>query len=925
MKLLKTLLVRILNFIPYFIFWGWNIPFLVIAYFGILPVLGLAIFEAGFTGEMPLDFILTMGVLLVLPLVCTAVGVFKFYRRRWDLLRWFYGFEAPLVLLAGIRLFVLRDLPLANTYLLLTLVSCILAYGINLIGSVEARRPTLAWAQLTWNSLMMLMGGYVGLILAFYIPPSAKALLVGLWEFLLDFISFSWVRDFSGYSIDVWTLFFLPLSLGLFVLTSVVFLAMPIAVSGLYLESGWRGIQSFSRRYGWKWVQIGSLMVLSSWGLVFAMVSVQPQLQAFELLDSPTLSRQEKLEQSDLIRKGLVNAYLQAYRYVSPREANNHIRELYRRSLHAPDGMANGLQSAYNLLLSPFLYDGSHTDAERAAQWYAEVFDTSIQKAERQPIQRALQATYEREQINAGLLNQDQEIVWLAQQTIQVDPHPDWADIEIHEVYENTTYEDQEILYAFSLPESAVVTGVWLGDSDDRSKRFNYVVSPRGAAQQVYNQEVRQRVDPALLEQVGPRQYRLRAFPIPAKEFGAMEQPDLHLWLTYRVLQQSGSWPLPQLSERRNIFWTPKTQRWIQGQLSVVSGDQWLPPYLNAAQDQQPQAHEYTLPTGDRIQAEPLTPQDYHYPQDQHLALILDGSYSMASQQAALNETAVWLNELILPFNTVDFYITDSDASQAKRVEDMAALDLDPFVFYGALSFRQMLDQFEQLREHQAYDAVFIMTDAGSYDLATDQDPLPTPAAPLWFAHLGGLPTAYDDQVLAAIQDSGGGVTDGIQEAMQRYATAARLPAPIINIVDGYAWYQNAELTSTEAASPDFAPLAARQWIRAISRQQGDKELAELDAIHTVAKEFSLVSPYSSMIVLVNDRQREALKQAEAATDRFDREVETGVETLTAPSSPFVTGVPEPEEWILLGLGGSGLSLLAWRRYRHRHQVKSEP
>ncbi len=71
--------------------------------------------------------------------------------------------------------------------------------------------------------------------------------------------------------------------------------------------------------------------------------------------------------------------------------------------------------------------------------------------------------------------------------------------------------------------------------------------------------------------------------------------------------------------------------------------------------------------------------------------------------------------------------------------------------------------------------------------------------------------------------------------------------------------------------------------------------LDELDAIHAIAKTYKIVTPYSSMIVLVNDEQREALRLAEVATDRFNRKVEDGKENLTAPNNPLnsVT-VPEP-------------------------------
>ncbi|MEQ8541196.1 MAG: hypothetical protein RIB93_27535 [Coleofasciculus sp. D1-CHI-01] len=98
-----------------------------------------------------------------------------------------------------------------------------------------------------------------------------------------------------------------------------------------------------------------------------------------------------------------------------------------------------------------------------------------------------------------------------------------------------------------------------------------------------------------------------------------------------------------------------------------------------------------------------------------------------------------------------------------------------------------------------------------------------------------------------------------------------------------------------------FEPLAARQLVKGLSQQiQGDN-LAQLDAIHAIAKTYKLVTPYSSMIVLVNDQQREALKQAEAETDRFDRKVEDGQEQLNQPNNPFSTPVPEPVNGMVVG------------------------
>jgi len=108
----------------------------------------------------------------------------------------------------------------------------------------------------------------------------------------------------------------------------------------------------------------------------------------------------------------------------------------------------------------------------------------------------------------------DDREVHLANQEVIIQEHGDWADIELHEVYQNQTAELQEAIYYFSLPESAVITGIWLGDTADKAQADAFQVAPRGAAQAVYREQTRVQKDPALVEQIGPRQYRLRVYPV---------------------------------------------------------------------------------------------------------------------------------------------------------------------------------------------------------------------------------------------------------------------------------------------------------------------------------------------------------------------------------------------------------------------------
>lgn len=188
--------------------------------------------------------------------------------------------------------------------------------------------------------------------------------------------------------------------------------------------------------------------------------------------------------------------------------------------------------------------------------------------------------------------------------------------------------------------------------------------------------------------------------------------------------------------------------------------------------------------------------------------------------------------------------------------------------------------------------------------------------APLWVVHLGSLSPAYDDATLKAIQESGGGVCTEISEVLQRQATKAALGSSVVSVVDGYAWFmEKAPDNSQTVDAPQnsntqgFEPQAARQMVLGLSKQM-DGKIAQLDAIHAIAKTYKIVTPYSSMIVLVNDEQRQALKIAEAQKDRFNRSVEDGKEQLL--NNPFNARIPEPST--IIGLVAIALFLIRTRQ-----------
>jgi len=133
---------------------------------------------------------------------------------------------------------------------------------------------------------------------------------------------------------------------------------------------------------------------------------------------------------------------------------------------------------------------------------------------------------------------------------------PIFATVTVTDSLSTNLPSDQEIVYEFSLPEEAVVTGLRLGSALE----FKGEIAPRGAAQQTYVNQVRRSSDPALLEQTGPRQYRLRVYPVPGVSDNAerarrekVEGPIQRVQITYIALREADGIPLPTYSERFNV------------------------------------------------------------------------------------------------------------------------------------------------------------------------------------------------------------------------------------------------------------------------------------------------------------------------------------------------------------------------------------
>lgn len=934
------------------LFWAWNIFFVAFMVLGFGPALLPELLIAVRTDTIPFHFAIYAVILVCVPILGVILALTLLRGQPGKLFALGYGVIDPLLLLLALRFFLVRQANPAVTFLLVSAAIGIGTFLWHLLDARQDQRHTV-WQLLRafGLTLLLLIGLYASIWIGFYVVPLA-AQIPGFLGNLLD--------SLRNFSLSGTTLRFIPfMILGniLLIFTGSLLLLAPIAVPLLYGQAWLRSLRTISERTHRVWVYAlpAFVTVLFACGLFLS--TQQPQQTAFALLETPPSSPESTerlLENEEIIRKGLLNSYLAPQRYVGSTGDLRHVSHLYQWNLGFSADDAERVQAAYEIIAHPVLYKPARqsietgsarrvlgfderplrADPPQAAKLYQDYFDEPITEGERDIVVDALRATWSIDQSQANWQTVADREIWLARQEVTVTEHGDWAEVELYEVYENQTLQQQEVVYFFTLPESAVITGVWLGNSNDREQRFAYRVAPRGAAQATYQRQVRRSIDPALVEQIGPSQYRLRVYPVEPRRVNwdsatgtstLEDAPQLHMWLTWQVLAVNDAWQMPYLSRKFNVYWDSTSERLLNGVSMKTGEDQWLPEHVPTSESVTPIARQVEFPGGHTILVEPAsaTAPDQD---DLNLAVILDRSRSMLEYSETVTES---LTELDQTAASVDLFLTSSplrgETPEYQSLDDVLSGEI---VYFGGQNAAELLGQFAAIRGDTKYDAILVLTDGTGYGTGDSGISVPIPDAPLWMVHLNGhFPIGYDDGTLEAIQASGGGAVASIPEALTRlHAGRLNLEATVVtDLVDGYIWtaapptVEKSPITSGSeftivAADDPFVAFAARRLILAEMVRNHDNlaNLVALDDLHTLASNFHIVSPYSSMIVLVNDQQHRLLDRLEEADDRFEREYEEVGET---EANLTVNAVPEPEEWLLIILSAA---MLGYYLYKNR-------
>jgi len=925
---------KIIKYARYALFWSWNSIFAVLTIFLLSKEVATPILRGAWSGAVPIDYAIYVSVIFIVPLASIVIALIpRFAGNDTLLIRLFYVVEIPLFLLFLARLSIFTELNAGSAHLAIVYIIAVLSYSMHLFHKPSTQNNSLALLRIITATLGILIAIYIALFCVFFVPPLLKVFFVQIFKF-------GWSYHLVTHPLE--------LLFEIFVFVTVaVFAALPVAIIYFHIQHFieiWRNLPATLTGK----IKVGAVATVCLVNLaLFVGINQQDQQQIFKRYGSPTQldekAKLEILENQSAIRSSLLNTYLSSYRYMAATENNNLLAFLYSDVFgFSTTGFAATVQNAFNTVAKPFTFQGNmYHDKENAKALYEALFDEAIERAEHISIQNALKANWKRDGMEAGLIDINRERVKLAAQNLQIHESARSAEFILQESYHNMTYNDQEILYYMRLPEHSVFTGLWLSDDPDNPEKYRYQIAPRGAAQRVYNNQVKKRRDPALLEQVGPDQYRLRVFPVPALSANngsndPAKPSGLYLKLRWvQALSNDGYWHMPLLLEKRNVFWNSERQLVVNGSRDNISQD-WLPGRIRAYSAKPLADAVISLAPDIRVVKEAKNAEKLALI-PVRLAVVVDSSFSMNQHQAALMKQLDQLNQLTQSSEvSAQLYcprqiqrdailpVATKRLTQLKLVAfDNSQSLLQQCLFFGNSGNVATLASLQE-KDLSEVDAIVLITDQGAYEIKEHQHWQINAKQPIWLVHLdNAYPYAYDDRLLDALQLSGGGSADTIQEVYSNLLTFNKNTFVKGRLTKSALWQfiKDPQPITESFNDPNLKILAAQQYILFHYLQKGNAS-GVLGQLHKLAQTYSIITPFSSMIALVNQEQKQELADLSRSDNKFKREIENGDETIVSPANVFnVSAVPEPGEWalILCILILTGIIAMTERRQRQKY------
>lgn len=983
---------RFVSFFSHLLFWGFNIP-LAFTVLNFVSISGWRLLQEDFrlsqlkmiTEVIPLDILATLFLFFAMPIISVIVAVVtKSYRKPSTLLRVLFGVELPIMAFTLGRLFFLKTLSPVNIIFLGTAAISIFGYCLYLFRKPFHSKIAHLIHVLTHQAAVV-VGLYASLLMFFFLP------IVAVWmiEAISSFFKYQLLENFSFRYLNLWQIITGLVGTVSFGGLFVALVSSPFI--GLFLY--WRAAQRLSQglrlktsvhfplitRWLFSLFYLLTTIFLAYQGSLIWFYQEMDSYKAATTFEERSSTATAILPRQKFVQNRLVYIYLSHYRYLTDREMTI-LQQLYQDQLKLEAPAAAQLQHWFTVVAYPFVYNGQfEQDVKSADKYYQDIFDEPIQLAQSEKVSSILATSFQfsGDQLKSSILDREDRDVYLVNKTITAQPDAtrQFATITIEEEYENQTVSEQEVLYFFSLPQDSVITDLKLGadlelerdqlqtlssvpvtqspSSKDTSnpsaspaQNDQGVVAAKGAANQTFEAQYLRRLDPALLEQVGPVQYKLRIYPIPVKEEYMTEwqreqlaSPVKNLKVRYSyvtALNSRGEAVLPNVSETRNIYGgsqndektiqvldrvaencgTTSTQLVIENKTTL-----FIPHAVN------PWLGEAGLTFDCQKQfagaEEKIS--------NKRIAILADASYSMGVENwKTYLETELPLKTM-LTSNTIDVYFFNDLVSQPINLNTLAdSNEALKQVAFGKTNRLQALKQVEG-----KYDLVMMFTDGSVADELATASNEPATSQPTYLIINKGAIPAFSDTLSTHLLGNGSRIASSGQEALQNFAVAQvvkqQFPEAFILVAEAGTWIlssQNMNEIATAlkaqilSGNEPLAKLSTHRFIQSEIKNLSNTpdQLLVLDRLNQTAQKSGIVTPFSSFIVLVTAEQKEQLRQASLRNDRYVVNFDLGEEALIEPAAGGLLGtsaVPEPHEWVLLF---AGLGLVA---FLGRHRVQA--
>ncbi len=920
----------------YYLFYVYNTIYFIFAFLQTINFILNGEFRADIIGKfeaMGLVKEIFMLMLFATPLISVVIAYkAKILRKYPQLARLVFSFEIPLIILFIIALF-LKEAASIMWFLWLMAFFVVIDFSLEFIkpNTTSSRR---LWLVMILRQSALMTATYLVLLYSFFLPV-----------FFFGFLSYM--------DIDTIIVFIISIIGILYMAIYAMLLSYPFLILRFLFKRHLRLCKDLIAQAGKKRMITAHLVVVFVWIVSLCIISYQPneslyleklkKLSAVQTFEEKEIIARELVPKEKIIKREIENISSARKRYIIAKDYSG-LKESYKKTFGFSDEMAGFVQNVFTGLAYPFVYQGVFDD-----NYYNDEF--SMAKSARASIimsddfrgrgfgrQSVLNKNYEYlfghslNDYNPSPINNVNLVSRMARATS--DYQGLLATVSIEEEYMNATWGNQEVVYEFSLPANSAIIDLKLGPNLE----FDGVVAPRGAASKVYQQELTRRRDPALLEQTGPRQYRLRVFPIPGKDdkttLGGKNQKVKFSYVTELTSQ---GYPLPVYSKKQNveIGTGTKVSYYLDNNRITSNVDS---SFIKSASTQNISNNLCNLSSpislksqqNENISAQIIpynaineTIDGYKCDKNSGVDLIssLKGSkFAILYDVSSDNKGNSFLDDFkktllsektLLEDNIIDLYLFNDLLSEKKKITLDWVNNSENIAYFGKGDWINAIKKIDA-----QYDFIIII--ASNSDMpkeASNLDIKNTP--PLYIIHKDNKVPAYPIKISNYLVQGGGDVVSSFKDALTQYTLSRQLrkreyadyvafsPFWSIKVSDAipqsfvdqlYIYNVNPRPTfDTKAflienainnfhikAQKDdpLSYLVSKAYLsRLLSFHQGDLEnkTTLLDNFNSFAKNSHFVSPFSSLIALVNEQQQANLENASQEQDRYSYNVSSGV------------------------------------------------